>query len=224
VLTDSCHERGDEIIALHSAVAVFIRGHSGEPRGDDERRIGDDAVELLALDRFEQRPSPGADAAHSVEQGVEPREPQRALRHVGRDDVGYIAARAQRLDAAPRADVESVGDGSRQLQAGQGERGAADTEDVILGQRSTQRGLVQVAGDPPLPRTAVVGERLRADDRSRRHHRTLGGRQPEPHQPVGTRARQCRHDHGLRLRHPEHEKPAQHGERVSALAECPDRG
>ncbi len=130
-----------------------------------------------------------------------------------------IAARAQRLDAAPRADVESAVDRCRQLQSGEGERCAADPEDVILGERATQGGLVQVARDPPLPRAAVVGEGLRADDRPRRHPPSLRAGQPETHQPVGSRARERRLDRGLGLRHPEHEEPAQDGERVGALSE-----
>ena len=62
----------------------------------------------------------------------------------------------------PMSSPRPTGVGS--CSAGEGERGAADAEDVVLGERSAQGGLIEVARDPPLPRTAVVGERLRADD------------------------------------------------------------
>ena len=70
----------------------------------------------LARDRVEQAPGPHLDPVDAVQEGVQPRVAQRALRDVGRDDMVDAPPGAQGLDAASGAEVEAPGGRRRQLQ------------------------------------------------------------------------------------------------------------
>ena len=181
----------------------------------------DDAIELLSRDRLEQAARPQLDPVDVVEQRVEPREAQRALRDVGRDDLVDAPSRAQRLDAAPGADVEPARRGRGQLQRRERQRRAADAQHVVFGQRTAQRRLVEVARDPPPPAPAAstndCGGRARGDGcRSPPARRARGRSSPSPPGPG-----QRRIDDVGGLRHPEHQEPCEDRERVLATLERP---
>ena len=144
-------------------------GTPGDPRGDDERRIRDDAVELLARDRVEQAPEPGLDAARRpLSSALSRVKPQRALRDVGRDDVGRRrgarAAPGCRIRCRCRVRVDRASAAAAPARVSDA---PPTPEHVILGERPAQGGLVEVARDPPLPRAAgrrrtTAGGRWRA--------------------------------------------------------------
>ena len=186
-----------------------------DPRRDDERRVRHDPVEPLAGDRVEQAPEPRLDAVDVVEQGVQPREAERARRDVGRDDVVDAASGAQRLDAAAGADVEPAprrawaaaatrGSATRRRRRARGLRGAARRAPPRRGRsRSTTRPRRR-------RRRTTAGARARAAaGRRRRLPRARGVTRPSA--PVrGSAPSTARGG----LRHPEHEQPAEHRERV----------
>ena len=140
----------DERVADQAAVTIVVLGHPGRARGDDERRIRDDAVEPLAGDGFIEAPESQLDTLDAVEREVHARERQRALRDVGRDDPVGESRRVHRLDAAARAEVEHAPRGRRQHQPGERHRRAADAEHVLLAERAADRELAEVREDPPL--------------------------------------------------------------------------
>ena len=84
--------------AVTEEVCVFGR--------DDIRRVGDDQVELLALDRLEEAAAPELDVAHAVERCVELRVLERSRVHVRRHDVPRVRGKKDRLDPVAGAHVE----------------------------------------------------------------------------------------------------------------------
>ena len=132
------------------------------------------------------------------------------------------------MDAASGAHIERPRDRRRQLYRRERERRAPDTEHVVLRKRAAERGLVEVARDPPLPVAAGVGERLRSDERegpdigicvSRPHDL----REPESPEPLDPCARERPFHVVGGLRHSEHEQTRQHRHRVVATREAAQR-
>ena len=74
---DLTDEGRHEVITAHPAVAILVRRDARHPRGDHERRVRDDSVELLAGHRFEQTPVSHLDAVQVVDERIQPREFQR---------------------------------------------------------------------------------------------------------------------------------------------------
>ena len=113
--------------------------------------------------------------------------------------------------------------GRRQLQRRERQRCAADAEHVVLGKRSAESGLVEVARDPPLPAPrASANDWGRMSARGRTSSPSSMPRARGATSPSAPGARQRRRRrHGAACGIPSIEKPAEHGERVGALAECP---
>ena len=78
----SCNEARD-LVALETGVAEDQIG----VRRDDEGRVRDDQIEELALDRLEEAALAQLDVRDVVQLEVQTSHPERALRHVRRDDV-----------------------------------------------------------------------------------------------------------------------------------------
>nr|BFF14933.1 hypothetical protein GCM10025699_62360 [Microbacterium flavescens] len=163
MLADLGDDRGDEVVALHAAVAVLVLGHALDPRRDDEGRVRDDVVEGLAGHRLEEAAQPELDAVDQVERGVERGEVEGALRDVGGDHPAGVPRDVQGLDAAAGAEVERPVDLPRDHQAGEGRRGSADAEHVVLAEGAAERELAEVRGDPPADLAARVDERVGAE-------------------------------------------------------------
>ena len=201
-------------------------GHTGDPRRDDERRIRDHPVELLALDRMRTATRAASRMpVDAVEQRVQAREPQRRSPRRRSRRPRATSRRARRAWMPHPAPTSSAArDRRRQLQRGEGEGGAAHAEHVVLGKCAAECRLIEVARDPPLARSAVVGERLRADDRPRQTDRRPRRARPEPGEPIGARcAASADSDGCCGLRHPEHEESTEHGQRVERGRRAPGR-
>jgi hypothetical protein len=135
------------LVTAQPAVAV---GVAGALRPDDERRVADDQVELLALDRVPERALAQIER-HVRQRGGHPRQPQRAGQHVGAEDDRGVPAQVQRLHPAAGAEVERAPDPSPAGRLGEGRGRAADPEDVIgaEGRRHTVQPGAEVGDDPP---------------------------------------------------------------------------
>ena len=159
---DLPHERGDEVVARHATVAVLVCRYALDAGSDHEGRVGHHPPELLAGDRLEEAAEPSLDPIDVVEEGVQAREREGALRDVRRHDVVPRAPRTKSLDAAPRADVEHASHRGCQLQPRERQRGAADSQDMARGQRPAHRCLVEVARDPPVALARGIRDVLRS--------------------------------------------------------------
>ncbi len=219
---DPRHEGCDEVVAGVPGVAVLVFRHARDARGDDERRVRDDTVELLTCDRFEEAAATGVDALHLVEQRIDAGELQGARRDVRGDDRrrGGLSAQgevgAQGLDAAARADVENPPGGRGQLQTGECEGGTPHAEDVARGQRPPERGLVEVAGDPPFGVVGSARDVLGTHENRRRDGIPVDPREAEVDQPLCSEHRQGARDGSTVGRHPEVQQAREGGERVTA--------
>ena len=89
-------------IAAHAAVPEQV-GAFGR---DDIRRVGDDEIELLALDRVEEAACRVSTLLDAVEGRVELRVGERPRVHVGRDDALGVGGEQDRLDPVTGAKVE----------------------------------------------------------------------------------------------------------------------
>jgi hypothetical protein len=89
-------------VAAHAAVPEQVCAL----RRDDVRRIRDDEVEPLALDRIEEAAEPRLDVVDAVEGCVEACVGERSRVDVGRDDVLRVRREQDRLDPVPSAEVE----------------------------------------------------------------------------------------------------------------------
>ena len=88
----------------HAAVPEQIRGLGR----DDVRRVGDDEVELLTLDRFEEAACSCLDVADAVERRVERCVGERPLVHVRRDHALGVRGEQNCLDPVAGAQVEGA--------------------------------------------------------------------------------------------------------------------
>ena len=98
---------------------------------DDIRRVGDDQVELLALDRLEEAAAPELDVVHAVERCVELRVLERSRVHVRRHDVPRVRGKKDRLDPVAGAHVERSLACTTDGQMCQGDRRAVDARHVV---------------------------------------------------------------------------------------------
>ena len=89
-------------VAGHAAVPEQIRALGR----DDVRRVGDDEVELLTLDRLEEAAGSRLDVVDAVERRVERRVGERPLVHVRRDHALGVRGEQDRLDPVTGAEVE----------------------------------------------------------------------------------------------------------------------
>ena len=150
---------GEQLVTAAAAVPVRPLGDAGVARGDDERRVGDDEVELLARDRLEQR-SRAQIQVDPVERRGEGRERDRALGQVGGDHPIGVAGGVQGLDAAATAHIERRAHALARRDRREGERCPADPEHVLGVQGRAGGELGEVRGDPPADRAQIVLRRV----------------------------------------------------------------
>ena len=169
-------------------------------------------------------PSLRLDPVDVVEQRVQPCETERTRRDVGGDDVVDAAPRAERLDAASRADVEAP---LRRASAAAATRGSArlrrrrahglrEARRRVRPRRDRSRSTTRRLRSR---RRTTAGARVRADAHPRRFDpRGRGGRarrRPCAERAAAVRSAGC----GI----PSMRSRAEHGERVGALAQRPQR-
>ena len=155
---DAADDVLDDAVAGQSRVAV------DQPlprrRGDHERRVRRDEVELVVGDRLEEAALAHLDPVGDlVELGVEPGQPQRALVHVGGDDPFGVGGQVQRLHSAAGTEVERAPHRLAHGQLGQRGRGRADAEHVVGGDAvglPVEPGR-QVAGHPEVEVVGGIG-------------------------------------------------------------------
>ena len=168
------------VAVLHEGQA----GLAYRRRGEDEGRVGGDEVEAATGYRLQEgaaqelqaaRARSGAGLnvglgrgvssgigawstgdAHAGQGSVEGGEGQGARGDVGGHHVLGVTQQVEGLDAAAAAQVQGGAHPRARGQARQGEAGAADTQDVIGGQRPAGDELAQVGGHPPADLTGVV--------------------------------------------------------------------
>ena len=130
-------------VAAHAAVPEQVRALGR----DDVRRVRDNEVELLALDRLEEASGPRLDVVGPVQRRVEPRVGERPLVHVGRDHVLCVRGEQDRLDAVAGAEVEGALAAPAHGQVGEGD-GRAVHAGYVVGVRLC--GARVVGGDQQL--------------------------------------------------------------------------
>lgn len=223
VLADAREHRRDEGIALHAAIAVFVRGYVVAARRDDKRRVRHDAIKRFASHRLKQAAGAHINVGDAVEECVESGEGEGVLGDIGGDNALGMPTRAQGLNAASGAEVEDAACGGRNLQCGERERCAADTHDVVIGERAAERRLVKVARDPPFPGPGFIDEGLRPDEHSGRAD-VRPCDEAEGVQTIEAERRQRGGQVGARLCDAEHEEPCKHGGGIGAVLQRTQRG
>ena len=125
---------------------------------DDERRVGNHQLELLARDRVQQGSEPQAHAGvkvgrvqvqlGGVEQQVEPGERQCAFGDVRGGHVLRVVQQVEGLDAAARAEVEGLGNMAAGGDLDQGGGGLPNPQDVVVAEDAGALVGREVAGHP----------------------------------------------------------------------------
>src|SRR6185295_18491437 len=111
------HESEDTLAQMFGGLSDDLAAHvvAAEPavtedqravRRDDERRIGHDQVELLAVDGREEAARSALDVLYAIEERVERGEIQRPWIDVASDDLVRVACREHGLDPAAAADIQ----------------------------------------------------------------------------------------------------------------------
>src|SRR6185312_3860186 len=159
----------DEGVADHAAVSVLVLGHPTASWGDHEWRVGDDLVEELALNRFEQVALAELDGADLVELGIEAGERDGARGDVRGHDSCGVPRGVHRLNTAARAEVEHRVDRLGDHEAAEGHGRAADPQHMVGPQSGAARELPEIARDPPVPGAAAIGEAVRSQVDERTH-------------------------------------------------------
>ena len=144
---------GSDELATHLVDAQLVVAEEVPARGgDDERRVGHDQVEALALDGIEQAALPDGHVGDVVQLHGQGGAGAGTWVEVGRDDAGGVFGGVQGLHPAAGAEVEGAGDLAADRRARQCLRRRAHPEDVVVG----QRGAVppgEVVRDQPVRRT-----------------------------------------------------------------------
>ena len=148
------HDRTAELVRGQAAVAVGVRGVGR----DHVRRVRDDEVETLTLDRRETGARSELDRMEAVQGGVERRKRERARVHVCRDHALAVLGGKQRLDSAAGSEVQGARAGSPDGQLGEGHRRRLDPGNVVEGNVGPALG-ARVGGD------VVVAVRNQPDER-----------------------------------------------------------
>ena len=178
---DAADELGAEGVPGQTVVAE----REGRVRRDQVRRIGDDQVEGLALDRGEPVAAPPLDALAAVQHGVQLREGERARVHVDADDPPRVCRGQDREDAAARAEVERRADlaADREARERAGRRGQAEDLVTVLGEAPALEAIgrdEQLLGrdevdEGPRPGAVELEEAGRGETVERRGRERLGG-------------------------------------------------
>ena len=221
VRTDAGDDLGDQGVTHATAITVFIRRNPVDPRGDHKRRVRHNALELLPCYGLKQVALANRNAHDCVQHRIQLRKRQRALRHIRRNNLSRPAPRAKTLYPASGANVEHPLHRRRQLKSRKRHGCSAHTEHMVLGQRSAEGCLVEVAGDPPLSGAVVIHKRLRMHQHERLHEVALHSSKAQVNEPRDTHRRCGGCDRGDGLRIPEPKKPREHRNRSRVTGERP---
>ena len=159
VFADRADDALHDAVAGAAAIAILEGRHVGATRRDDEGRVADDEVKALSRNGFEEVARAQLPIL-IIEGRIEGGDGEGPRGQVGSNDVIDMLGQMQCLDAAAGAQVERRSDRSTDGPGAQRQRGPADPQHVIRGERVAGRDLGQVGDHQPVVTVVGIGPQV----------------------------------------------------------------